>query len=132
MPFEPGHKKSKGRPKGVRNKRTQEVAEIIANLDFCPVTALVHFAKGNWEALGYKTPQKEISIGDGKTLWVDRIDEQLRQKSAKELMPYVFPQLKGIEFKGEAGENLIQSFTQLMAQAAKEDSNGDGTEPSGN
>lgn len=108
-----------GRKKGTLNKRSQEVADILANLDYCPVTALVHFAKGDWEALGLPGPTKTISIGEGQTIEVDRIDEQLRQKSAKDLMPYAFPQLKGIEFKGDT-KDKFNSFAEAVAAVVQQ------------
>ncbi len=112
-------RKTGGRAKGTSNKATEEARDILARMNFKPLEAMVHWARGDWQALGLAGPTKTISIGEGQTLEVDRIDEVLRQKSTKEILPYVYPQLKAVDLSGEGMKDaLALSFTALMAQAA--------------
>ena len=126
--------KTGGRQKGTTNKRTWEARKIIEDLGFDPVTALVHWARGDWEALGLDGKQKEIAIGDGKTLWVDRIDEQLMKSATKDLMPYLFPQLKAVEHSNPDGTLAVANLTQMLALASAQkgkDASGSGTPDAG-
>jgi len=109
---------SGGRPKGSVNKRTWEARKIIEDLGFDPLTALVYWAKGDWKSLGYDKATKTVVTSDGQAIEVDRIDEQLRQSSAAELIPYLFPKLKAIELTGSDGEALFGSFAQMVAGLA--------------
>jgi hypothetical protein len=88
---------------------------------------------GNWKALGYDKPTKTIYSAEGMPIEVDRIDEALRQKSAKDAAPFLLPQLKSMELTGDAGAAAAMALTQMLASAvAKKESknagNG-GTEP---
>lgn len=112
--------KSGGRPKGSLNKRTEEAQFIAARLKIDPFEIMLHFAAGNWKELGYDSPQKEISIGEGQTLFVDRIDEQLRQKAAKDALPYLRPQLKSVELTGDAAESAAMNFAAMIARLDSE------------
>ncbi len=120
MGFEKGKPRhpDAGRRAGTKNKRTEEAQALCERLGVDPLEILLLMAKGDWKALGYEDKQKLIPIGDGQTLLVDRIDEQLRQKAAKDALPYVRPQLKSVELTGEAAQNAVASITQAMALAA--------------
>ena len=113
-------KKTGGRQKGTPNKATLDARDTIARLGFNPVEAMVHWATGNWQALGYDKGTKTIYSAEGMPIEVDRIDEQLRQKSTKDLLPYVCPQLKAVELSAGDGENPFASFAQLVAGLVKE------------
>lgn len=108
-----------GRKKGGLNKRTEEARALAERLGFNPLELLAHFAMGNWEALGYPGPTKTIVTAEG-SFEVDRIDEALRQKSAKDAIPFIYPQLKSVEVAGDA--NSFQSFAQMIAALVKEES----------
>lgn len=115
---------SGGRPKGAPNKRTWEARKIIEDMGFDPITALVHFARGDWQALGLPSATKQIYTKEAGIIEVDRIDEQLRQKSVKDLVPYVYPQLKAIEHSGEAANMLAQTLAHLFGGPALKDPHG--------
>lgn len=106
-----------GRAKGTPNKRTWEAREVAERLGFCPIEALIHWARGDWKALGYDKGTKTVVLEDGGTLEVDRIDENLRQKSTKDVVGYLYPQLKSVELGGDAGDAIAQSLTALIAGA---------------
>lgn len=108
-------KKTGGRQKGTPNKRTWEARAICERLNFDPLEQLVAWATGDWKKLGYTSPTKTIVDADGNQVQVDRIDEALRQKSTKEVVPYIYPQLKAIEHSGDAGALAAASLAQLAA-----------------
>jgi hypothetical protein len=108
-----------GRKKGTPNKSTQTARELAESLGVCALTILLHFASGNWEALGYDTPTKTIYTADGSAVQVDRIDEPLRQKSAKDALPYIRPQLKSVELTGDAAKNSAITFAGMVAALVK-------------
>lgn len=122
MPFEAGKPRpaNAGRKKGTPNKRTWEARAIAERLGFCPVEQLVAWAQGDWKKLGYPGPTKIVVTKDGDRVEVDRIDEQLRQKSARDLVPYLLPQLKSIELGGDAAEKIASTLTGLISAAAGE------------
>jgi len=131
MPFKPGPdpNRAKGRPKGTLNKKTWEARAIAERLGFCPVETLVAWAQGDWQKLGYDSRTKTVVTKDGERVEVDRIDEQLRQKSAKDLVPFLLPQLKAIEVSGEGGD-VLNTFAQMVAALVKE-SDADTSQPQG-
>jgi hypothetical protein len=118
-----GQKRSpnEGRKKGTPNKRTEEAQALAERLGVDPLAILLHFASGNWEALKLDGPTKTIYTAEGDAVEVDRIDESLRQKSAKDALPYIRPQLKSIELSGEAAEGAFNSFAGVVAALIKED-----------
>lgn len=88
-----------GRPKGVPNKRTQDLFELAEKLECNPFEVLLHFAKGDYQALGYEERQfKTYGTGeDSYTIDELTISPELRQKSAKDACEYLFPKRKAIE-----------------------------------
>lgn len=118
-PARPAGKRHGGRVKGTKNKRTWEARELAAKLGFDPLQQLILWAKGDWKKLGYKTATKTILSSDGFRVEVDRIDENLRQKSTRDLVPYLYPQLKSVEITGDAAAAAAMTLTQLIAATAK-------------
>ena len=80
-----------GRPKGSKNKRSEEMAVLIAAIP------------------GYIDPAEFLA-----TVLADTTaDQQVRIKCALELMPYRYPKLKQIEMSGVNGEAISNTYTWL-------------------
>lgn len=101
MPFQPGHKLSPGRKKGVKNKSVVPLQEKVKELGIDPFEILLLFAAGEWKKLNYKN---EISIkynGKGEVIGEDYIiDPSVRARAASEACQYIYPKLKAIEHSG--------------------------------
>jgi hypothetical protein len=108
-----------GRPKGVPNKRTQDLIEIAEKLECNPFEILLLFAKGDYEKLGYeKWHYKQIGENVVEEL---SISPELRQKSAKDACEYLFPKRKAVEHtfkdpKDMPNEELISETAKLMQE----------------
>ncbi len=98
MPFEKGRKKTGGRVSGSQNKRDLIVSEKLKLLGFDPVTALMNFARGDWQALGYQSEKH----ANGELI----IGSDLRAQCTQKLLDKVAPNLKAIEHMGEGGGPL--------------------------
>lgn len=98
-----------GRPSGSPNKRTTDLLDICERLNCNPFEVLVHFAKGDSEALGY---EDKIDPETGK-LVPNEISKELRQKSAKDACEYLFPKRKAVEHTGADGLDL---FTEILRE----------------
>lgn len=100
-----GTPKTGGRKKGSPNKPTRELKEIAADLGVDPFEVLLHFAKGDFAALGYdECVTKYTKAGDSYE--EPTIGPELRQKAAKDACEYLYPKLKSIELKGDAKSPL--------------------------
>lgn len=96
-----------GRKKGTPNKKTQALLEKAKELGVDPFEILLLFAKGDWKALGYDSPEKVIAVTkDGQEVFSDRITAELRQKSAKDAAEYLYAKRKALEVTGEDGGPL--------------------------
>lgn len=106
--------KTGGRTKGTPNKTTQELMDIADKLECNPFEVLIHFAKGDFEALGYPK-EKVVAISEnGEEIRAPSISPELRQKSAKDACEFLFPKRKAIEHTGKDGEKLsIEQFLKL-------------------
>jgi hypothetical protein len=102
--FKPGmpRPENSGRKPGTPNKKTQELRDLADKLGVNPFEILLHFAKGNWEALGYEGPTV-TKVTQGGVVVEDRISPELRSSSAREACKYLFPQLKAVEHSGPNG-----------------------------
>lgn len=112
-------KKTGGRAKGVANKITQELFDVAERLECNPFEVLLHYAKGDFEALGYEEYQIMVTK-TGETVTVLTIDPALRQKSAKDACEYLFPKRKAIEHTGKDGEKLF-SYEDYLNMLEKRD-----------
>ena len=72
-------KKTGGRTKGTKNKRTQEVIDILNELDCNPIEGLVNIAK----------------------IAMEKQDYALAGNMYKELSQYLFPKRKAVEVSNE-------------------------------
>lgn len=114
-----GHPRYGGRAKGTPNKRTWDARALAERLGVDPLEILLNFAKGDYKALGYNTATKTVVDADGNQVQVDRIDEGMRQKAAKDAAPFIWPQLKGIELSGDASSALAATLTQIFSGGAQ-------------
>lgn len=112
-----GFKKGEGRPNGAGrkagtpNKRTLEARAVVERLGFDPIEALVYWATGDWKKLGYDSGTIVRYTAEGAEYEEDRISPELRQKSTKDLMPYLYPQLKATELSlGSEAKQTIEDF----------------------
>ena len=87
-------RKTGGRKRGVPNRRTLELTEQLAELDFDPVAALVKIAK------------------DPAT------STELQIRCITEIMPYCFPRRKAVEHTGLGDVNVVNMS--INAKAALE------------
>lgn len=110
-----------GSRKGVPNMRTQELFDIAQNLNCNPFEVLIHFASGDYEALGY-TQTKTITTKDGSTFEEWTISPELRQRSAKDACEYLYPKRKAIEHTGKDGEKLLSIEDFILGKNNKEKS----------
>ena len=96
-------KKFGGRQKGTPNKKTFDAKLIAEQLDCDPFEILVHFAKGDADALGYK----------GGTIPPD-----MRLQAAKEASQYLYPKRKAVEHSGEIKGGLLGEILQEINGSA--------------
>lgn len=105
MPFQPGHKLSKGKPKGSIHKRTQNFLDVLERENFCAATALIEIyreAKKTYDnyAIIYEALEDARKL-KGETIapTEDKADKYLKIAidAAKDLAGYSFPKLKAIE-----------------------------------
>jgi len=98
MAFQPGHKKVGGRRKGQLNRKSLPVHQKAQELGIDPFEILLHFAAGNWKALGYPSQKRTVVTRNG-SFQVDVIEPDHRLKAASESCQYLFPKRKAIEFQ---------------------------------
>lgn len=110
-----------GRPKGSKNKTTIRLEEIAERLECNPFEVLLHFAKGDFGALGYNEYTYK-TFGEN-TVEELTISPELRQKSAKDACEYLFPKRKAVEHtfdpRKAANDELLETTKALLAEAEK-------------
>jgi hypothetical protein len=107
-----------GRPKGSLNARTVDLLEISQRLDCNPFEVLIHFAKGDFEALGYEKHKIRVTK-DGGTEMELTIAPELRQRSAKDACEYLFPKRKAIEHTFDNSmpdDKLVEETARLLKE----------------
>lgn len=126
-----------GRSKGTLNKKTRDLYEIMDRLECNPFEVLLHFAKGDYKALGLDPKAStnenmqdiinnaiEGFVDDGHTdkeieeiekAFLNPISPELMQKSAKDACEYLFPKRKAIEIKDD---REAAGFASLLQKAA--------------
>lgn len=129
--------KTGGRVKGTPNKKTRDLFEIAERLDCNPFEVLLHFAKGDYKALGLDPKAStnenmqdiinnaiEGFVDEGRTekeieeiekAFLNPISPELMQKSAKDACEYLFPKRKAIEIKDD---REATGFAQMLQKAA--------------
>lgn len=127
MPFQAGQKRpaSAGRRKGVGNKRTRDLIEILDKAGYCPIADLIEVA-----AIARKEYERSEEIFD--LIQEKRVDVgmmplseseaptylKIIQTSAAQIAPYVYPKKKSVEIKGEDGKDLFESLTAVFKKLA--------------
>lgn len=97
-----GHPKVGGRVKGTPNRSTQELEALTRKLKCNPFEILIHFAKGDWEALGYDSGVIIKESKDGESTFMEyTISPELRAQCAEKACQYLHPKRKAIEMSGE-------------------------------
>lgn len=121
MPFEKGHKKAKGRIKGSKNFRVQLLEEIVNKFSMDPLEVLMHFAAGDWKALGYDSDVYHIEKPDGDVKMGYVITPELRLQAAKEATQYLHAKKKEqVEPNNEIEVIGIEDKRKLLEEAKKE------------
>lgn len=115
-----------GRPKGSPNKKTKNLFEIAERLECNPFEVLLHFTKGDYQALGYPEFQQKI-VGKGENAEMVEeltISPELRQKSAKDACEYLFPKRRSVEvktdFSNKSDEELLSDAAKLIGELSGE------------
>ncbi len=91
-----------GRKKGVPNKQTAEILEIMQKHNFNPAEALLYCYREAEKILLYRKQHGNLS---GALCAIDRMEA-----AAGELAQYVFPKKKAIEHSGEVGVRTFADF----------------------
>lgn len=103
------------RTKGAKGKTTMKARELADSLGVDPLEILLHFASGNWQALGYDSPEVKRVSAQGNEYYEDVITADLRLSAAKDAVKYIYPAQKAIEFTNEDGsvgiKVVIEDFT---------------------
>lgn len=109
MAFQPGHKLSKGKPKGAINKRTLSFLETLERENFDPAKALIEIYRearktyDNYAEIYQAIEEARDSKGLDAFPTDDKADKYLKiaLDAAKDLASYAFPKLKAIEQQKE-------------------------------
>lgn len=98
-----GKRAGAGRKKGVPNKKTQIVEEILESLGCNPLLNLVRIAMG--ERIMATTYLNKETGERVEEAVIPTLDQQLAAN--KELCQYVYPKRKAIEHSGPGGEKAV-------------------------
>lgn len=112
--------KTGGRTQGTPNKFKMKAAELCEQLGCDPLEVLIHFAKGDWAALGYKDPTYIKSVTEDKATFAEVITPESRLQAAKEALKYVRPILKAIEHSGEISNPYLNKSVDELEVLVKE------------
>lgn len=97
------------RPKGVANRDTQKLMDLAESLGVDPFEVILHFAKGDFESLGYTETQTKIAP-DGSTFEVLTIEPETRLKAAIKAAEFMYPKRKSIEINSQAEKSLTLNY----------------------
>jgi len=115
--FKKGAKKIGGRKKGTLNKKSLKVFQLCEKSGLNPVEVLISLAGGRWKKLGYS---QRCYTEYGNNFSNERlyITVDHRLGAAKELMKYMYPQLKAMEHKLD--DNSVETFSDFMERILKD------------
>ena len=108
-----------GRPKGAKNKLASSANELAERMGCNPLEILLHYAMGNWKALGHESPTLTKRFQDGSTAEIPIISEEIRAGSAKEACKYIYPQKKAIDHNITPEQQAIFSKIAAAIEAKK-------------
>lgn len=106
-------KKFGGREKGTPNKDSLQAKELADQLGINPFQVLLHFAAGDFEALGYDELESRTDK-EGKIIYNLKISPELRQKAAKDACEYLLPKLKSIEISDPGRDDTIRETLEAL------------------
>lgn len=99
--------KTGGRKKGSKNKRSWDARVLADKLGVDPLEVLLNFAKRDWEALGYKSPEFVVGYSkDGDPITEEVCNPNRQLNAARDASKYLYSQLKSIEHSGKDGEPI--------------------------
>jgi hypothetical protein len=103
-------KKWGGRTKGTPNKRSQMAIELAEKLKIDPLKNLLHFAAGDWAALGLKEFETRVTK-DGQMIEIPVITADMRLLANRDAAKYIYPMLKPVEHVDEAQDEIGNQVT---------------------
>jgi len=106
--FQPGNPIKGGRPKGSPNKRTLDLQKRIEELGLDPVQTLAMILDEQMKIFKSATKGKRAHRGVALEALADA------ERTASNLMQYLYPKKKAIEHTGEVG---VKTFADFMAAA---------------
>jgi hypothetical protein len=107
-------KKKAGRSKGVPNKKTFELREILDKHGVDPVDLLCWVIKKDYKSLDEPEEIEKIGFG-GQVFYEKTITVEMRLDAAKALMGYIYP-------KRKATEHVIKNDSDKIILAYSEES----------
>lgn len=94
-----------GRKKGTPNKDVLPLEQKAQELGVDPFEILLHFASGNWKALGYDAETRTYFTAAGIEAEEPIIKPEHRLKAATEACSYIHAKRKAVEMKVELDPN---------------------------
>ena len=122
----------KGRPPGVRNKRTLEFAAVLEAAGFCPATALMDCYKTAMQKFIQECEKEDT----GKTSPMESSAAKylkIAADNASDLASYSYPKLKSLEVKkdnptdGMSPEQKLEAARLMVQVLERQTGNGPGT-----
>lgn len=110
-----------GRPKGAKNKRNLLVETIADRFKTHPFEILMHFANGDWQALGYDNECYVMENASGGTKIGYTITPEMRLSATKEACQYLISKRKEEPEEDNSIEVMdIEEKKKFLEQAKEE------------
>lgn len=93
----------RGRPKGVKNKRSFNAEELAQKMNVCPLEILLMVASGDWKGLGYAEKSKITFTAQGLEIVEDNVPLKERVSAAGHAAKYLYSQKQPINEAGNTG-----------------------------
>lgn len=104
-----------GRAKGTPNRKSLLAEDLAHKLGVDPLEILLHFTKGDWKALGYKSEETAHYTSAGEEYGKLTIQPEVRVSAAKEAVKYIYSQKKAIELsnqvESEGFKIIVEDYT---------------------
>jgi len=126
-----GLPKTGGRRPGSVNQQTKlmpKARAIAERLGVDPFEVLLLFSANRWKELGYDKPTETHYSSTGQPYELDRIRAAERIQASKNACDYLFPKLAATQITGAEGENLFQSFGEIIKAVVDKSNGGHGTD----
>ncbi len=105
-------KKFGGRTQGTPNKKNQEIYDLAEELQCSPVRILMHFALGDYEALGL--PEHIEKITTKGPIIEPSIMPDTMKSAAADLMPYMYGKRKPVDSEGNDSADPISELADAI------------------